>query len=385
MPNLPATTPAKDPTSVMVAELTQQFSSLGPVDRAECLVDAEQLYGRSVADRVRRAVEKAIAQQAGRLIGWSGDDFTGLAPEKIKLWSKAYPLIDIASEIAKARAYLISKPGAVKSEYERYLTKWFSRALTSSLASRRAKGTLTQTQVHQMLIKQHEATRICPQPELAEHLARPNVGARYLVDWLFDDGLQRWGISFSTRWGGLDIEALKNTWAADLAKLTHDQIRTGVVRIRRDCKSFYPNWPEFLDFCKPTDSIEVLFMRAASLSARHLVDHATAWPCPVLYWAAARFGMSTLASTSWAAARANFTSLYYDCLGQQEAGTLPAPPASVPRIAAPKQSRLSEAGTSAIAAAKAILAKGSTKAEAKPAAQAANSPAYDQSVQGVAM
>lgn len=340
-----------------VAELVAMIRPLTGTEKAECLADCESLYGRSVADRVRRAVEKAIAVQEGRLVGWDGQDFTGLSPAKLDTWRKAYPLIDLNSELAKARAFLMSKPGAVKSEYERFLNTWFKKALSSSLSRRKATGRISQNEMHQAFIQQHEATRICPPDELLTHLGRENVGARYIVDWLFDDCLRRWGSGFSAKWAGLDISKLKGEWAGDLARLTHKEIKVGVTRMRRECPTFAPTWQEFIQFCRPAESIETCFMQAASLAARHLVDHKTAWPSPELYWAAQRFGMATLANSSWAAGKTRFTNLYHDCVAQAEAGELPPIPESVPRIEAPERSKRTDAGATALAQAKALLAR----------------------------
>lgn len=347
-------------TTEKVTELIAMIQPLQGAERAECLADCESLYGRSVADRVRRAVDKAIAVQEGRLVGWNGEDFTGISPMKIETWRKAYPFIDVTSELAKARAHLMAKPGAVKSEYERFLNTWFKRALSSGLARRKASGRISQNEMHQAFIQQHEATRVCSADELAAHLSRENVGARYIVDWLFDDCLRRWGSGFSAKWAGLDIAKLKAEWAGDLARLTHKEIRVGVMRMRRECPTFAPTWQEFLQFCRPAESIETCFMQAASLAARHLVDHKTPWPSAELYWATQRFGMASIAQSSWAAAKTRFTNLYHDCIAQAESGELPQIPDAVPRIEAPERSKRTDAGSSALAQARALLAGKST-------------------------
>jgi hypothetical protein len=344
--------------TVSVDELVRQLKGLGELERAECLDDCEQIYGRALADRVRRAVEKVIAQEQGRLVGWSVDNFTGLTESKLDTWGKAYPGVNVRMELEKARAHLMAHPGKIKSGYERFLNSWFKRAMSSSLSRRRSSGQLSQGQMHQMFVQQHEATRICPPAELAQHLARPNVAARYIVDWLFDDWLARWGANFSSRWVGMDVAALKTTWAAELSRLTHQEIKVGVVRARRECHTFAPNWQEFIQFCRPTESIETAFMQAASLAARHQVDHTAVWPSAELYWTAQRFGMAALAQSNWGVAKGRFTNIYHDCLAQKEAGDLPPIPAAVKRIETSVRSPLSDAGSNALAQAKALLAQG---------------------------
>lgn len=353
--------------AMSVDELVSQIKGLPELERAECVEDCEQLYGRAFADRVRRAVEKVVAQEEGRLVGWSADNFTGLTESKLDTWGKAYPGVNVRMELEKARAHLMAHPGKIKSGYERFLNSWFKRAMTSSLSRRRSSGQLTQSQVHQMFVQQHEATRVCSLAELVEQLKRPNVGSRYIVDWLFDDWLVRWGAGFSSKWVGLDMAALKATWAADLARLSHQEIKVGVTRARRECPTFPPSWQEFIQFCRPVESIETAFMQAASLAARHQVDHTAVWPSAELYWAAQRFGMATLAQTNWGAAKARFTNIYHDCLAQKEAGDLPPIPASVPRIESPARPKFSDAGSAALAQARAIL-KGKRADHARGAA-----------------
>lgn len=339
------------------AQLVQQLKALPESDRREALEEFEEIYGRSRAESLRKEVETQIAVDAGRLVGWDGEQFTNLSSEKLAAWKRAYPGVAIDREVAKATAYLQANPGAVKSKYERFITNWLSKELGRAVRSKRSSGQLSQGQMHSIFVQQHEATRICSSAELAEHLARSNVGARYIVDWLFDDWLGRWGANFSSRWAGMDVAALKTSWAADLGKLKHDEIRVGVVRARRECHTFAPNWQEFIQYCRPTESIETAFMQAASLAARHQVDHTAAWPSAELYWAAQRFGMAAIAQSNWGAAKNRFTNLYHDCLAQKEAGDLPPIPAAVPRIQAPERTRLSDAGSTALAQAKALLAK----------------------------
>lgn len=55
--------------------------------------------------------------------GWEG-----IGPEETVLWAKAYPAISINVELAKAAAWLKANPKNLKSNYERFLTNWFSRA-----------------------------------------------------------------------------------------------------------------------------------------------------------------------------------------------------------------------------------------------------------------
>lgn len=355
---------SEDMDSQSWAQLVEQIKALEGVDRKEALADFEDIYGRTKADRMRREVETQLALAAGTIVGWEEGAFTNITEQKIALWCKAYPMVNVKSELAKAQAYLVAHPGHIKSKYERYLTNWFSKEMSRAVKTRRATGRVTATQLHQAFQQQHEATRICPASELIEHLGRKPLGAKYVVDWLFDEQFRLYGNQFSSKWVGCDVQQLKNEWAADIGKLTPDQLRIGIRRMKTECTIYPPSRPEFIQLCKPTASLETLFMTAATLSARHLHDHATPWPDAVLYWTAQRFGMGELARVNWLAGKAKFTQIYHDVLTQQEDGTLPPLPAAVPRLNAPAGKIRSEAGSRALSEALAMLKRTPHRPEA---------------------
>lgn len=53
--------------------------------------------------------------------------FTGIEPEKMAFWKEAYPAVEIEREIKGASAWLIANPKNRKSNYEKFLTNWFSK------------------------------------------------------------------------------------------------------------------------------------------------------------------------------------------------------------------------------------------------------------------
>lgn len=57
-----------------------------------------------------------------------GDGWTSITEEKMALWAKAYPAIDLRTELSKAFAWTVANPNNHKSNWERFLTGWFSRA-----------------------------------------------------------------------------------------------------------------------------------------------------------------------------------------------------------------------------------------------------------------
>jgi hypothetical protein len=64
-----------------------------------------------------------------RRISWlAGDGWSGIEDSDRDRWSKAYPALDLDRQLAAADAWLDANPKkAVKSNWARFLTNWFSR------------------------------------------------------------------------------------------------------------------------------------------------------------------------------------------------------------------------------------------------------------------
>lgn len=55
-------------------------------------------------------------------------EFKNIPEKRIEAWKKAYPAIDIQTEILDAAEWLIANPSNHKSNYQRYLVNWFKRS-----------------------------------------------------------------------------------------------------------------------------------------------------------------------------------------------------------------------------------------------------------------
>jgi len=55
--------------------------------------------------------------------------FSSIQVDLLKTWSEAYPNINVAYEIKKAKAWLISNPKNAKSNFSKFLNNWLSRAM----------------------------------------------------------------------------------------------------------------------------------------------------------------------------------------------------------------------------------------------------------------
>lgn len=55
-------------------------------------------------------------------------EFSNISQKQIQLWAAAYPAIAVEAEIRKASAWLLANPKNRKSNYNRFLTNWFTRS-----------------------------------------------------------------------------------------------------------------------------------------------------------------------------------------------------------------------------------------------------------------
>lgn len=64
------------------------------------------------------------------LISWNRDKgcFEGISPDVIEKWEKAYPAVDLNSQLNRADEWLKANPTKQKSNYYRFVINWLSRA-----------------------------------------------------------------------------------------------------------------------------------------------------------------------------------------------------------------------------------------------------------------
>ena len=57
--------------------------------------------------------------------------FDGIEESQMEIWKKAFPAVNLQLEIAKAGAWIVANPKQTKSNYNRFLTSWFTRCQDS--------------------------------------------------------------------------------------------------------------------------------------------------------------------------------------------------------------------------------------------------------------
>jgi hypothetical protein len=92
--------------------------------------------GRNALDKTREEENKYSEAKASSLctepekIGFDFDSgkFQNIDDQHRLRWGEAYPALNIAEQIAKAASWLKANPKNRKSNYERFLVNWFSKA-----------------------------------------------------------------------------------------------------------------------------------------------------------------------------------------------------------------------------------------------------------------
>lgn len=168
----------------------------------------------------------------------------------------------------------------------------------------------------------------------SEWLEPRQIGDRKLslMDHLFNrlDGMypNRWRAAFA------DKSAIQNwteAWADAFSNegITPQQIADGV----RQCSHVY-DWPpsltEFLKTCKPQIDAEGAFIEAVK-QMRQRDNGTDRWTHQAIYWAAIEFGAWDLRNASWQVAKARWTRILDDKLGQK----LPQVPPRMDALPAP--------------------------------------------------
>ena len=72
-----------------------------------------------------------------------------------------------------------------------------------------------------------------------------------MVEVLFAKMAAIYGVKFADQWAGIDLVAIKATWAEALAELDGSEIAAGLRQLVRNGSPFPPTLPEFYALCRP--------------------------------------------------------------------------------------------------------------------------------------
>ncbi|PUA19601.1 hypothetical protein C7W93_07085 [Glaciimonas sp. PCH181] len=92
-----------------------------------------------------------------------------------------------------------------------------------------------------------------------------------------------YGNKFLDMWRDTDPAMVKALWAAEMGKLTNDELRRGFSALM--AQEWPPSLPQYIKLCKPSvDSMVAYYEAVAGVQARAKGDPGV-WSHPAIYWA----------------------------------------------------------------------------------------------------
>lgn len=147
------------------------------------------------------------------------------------------------------------------------------------------------------------------------------------VERLFTRLATMYGNKFLDMWKGLDLQAVKQAWAEDLAGYSADELKRGLEWCK--AQAWPPTLPEFMTACRPVLDAKSEWAEACDQMRIRLEGKgADTWSRPQVYWAAVAIGWYDLNSTAWEQIRSRWTKALADAKADpipEYRAALPAP------------------------------------------------------------
>lgn len=122
--------------------ITQQVSESNPVGLPP-ETQNEPVYQKPITNNQSKPSSAADATRRpplnGHKIAFNVEKaaFDGIGEQDLGRWQEAYPAISVPDQVERAAAWLHANPANRKSNYERFLVNWFSRAQDRAPPQRR--------------------------------------------------------------------------------------------------------------------------------------------------------------------------------------------------------------------------------------------------------
>lgn len=148
------------------------------------------------------------------------------------------------------------------------------------------------------------------------------------VDSLFSKMAANYGTKFADMWTGLDLKAIKETWAAELGKLTRDELLRGVNSL--STQDWPPTLPQFMKLCRiKIDPLAAYYQAVNGVVARERGEVGE-WTHPAIFWASVRVGAFDLKNHSHSAIKARWEEALHMEIMKGEWDEIPAAVISLP-------------------------------------------------------
>ncbi len=130
-----------------------------------------------------------------------------------------------------------------------------------------------------------------------------------------------YGAKFAAQWEGVDLIALKQAWAEELAGYSGEEIARGLSACRE--RPFPPTLPEFMVLCRPPVNPEIAFHEAVHCLAQRRRGERGDWTHPAIYHATVTVGQHDVMNCPYSALKARWGKALADELAKGQWAPVP--------------------------------------------------------------
>ena len=148
------------------------------------------------------------------------------------------------------------------------------------------------------------------------------------IERLFEKMVSLYGHKFLDMWRDVDLQAVKTTWAAELGKLTRDEIAKGANALMT--QEWPPTLPQFIKLCRPAiDSVAAYYEAVNGVVAR---EHGNMgeWSHPAIFWASVKIGAFDLKNQSYSNVKGRWEKALDEELSKGQWKDIPQPSIALP-------------------------------------------------------
>lgn len=133
----------------------------------------DRLDGFDLKDEKESAAPPAPSSKKITPVSWTPTTGFTVNDDRMSLWKKTYPGVDIASELRKANLWLIENPRKRKKDYARFMASWLGRVTpkTGGSAHGGLPRMLSDSEAIEKSRREREARNKNKQPSLADIIA----------------------------------------------------------------------------------------------------------------------------------------------------------------------------------------------------------------------
>lgn len=148
------------------------------------------------------------------------------------------------------------------------------------------------------------------------------------IDALFAKMLGFYGNRFSDMWRDQGSEAVKKIWAAELGKLSKEEITRGAQALAT--LDWPPTLPQFIKLCRPPLDAQKAFVEALNGLVARDRGEVGVWSHPAIFWATTRIGAFDMKNSTYPQIMGRWQAALEDEFAKKEWAEIPKPALQIP-------------------------------------------------------